>query len=139
MVQYQVSIDRRTLEAALRQLVQHAQAVAWGRAGVNRTPRLTELLCWELRVGQTLPLLTTPAVVLTLGAEGSLWLPEPQGLRRWRAQHPPTSPVALLTLEQSPHRGTLTATWFSPGRESAPVHSVKIVGAGMHRIVTMAG
>ena len=68
----QVVIVRAALETALRQLVRNPRTVACGRAGVNRTPTLTELLCRELQVVEiTAAPPASPAVLLTLGQGGT--------------------------------------------------------------------
>lgn len=138
---YQVTLVRGALEAALQQLIQAPRAVALGQAGINRTAYRTELICRELRIVHSLPPLpATPAVLLGVGEdEVSQIQPRLQGLLRQNEGVSPAEPLALLALEQRPQRGRLTAVLLPSSDTAVPVHAIKIVGPGMHRVLTPAG
>lgn len=137
----QVAIIRPALEATLRQLVRNPRTVACGRAGANRTPGLTELICRELQpMAISSPPPSSPAVFLTVGQRGgALRQQRLEVLRWWEAQRSPADPVALLSVEQAPQRGNLSAVFLSSPDKTEPVHVVKLVGPGMHKVLTPEG
>jgi hypothetical protein len=137
---HQITIIRRVLAASLRQLIQNPRAIAFGRAGVNRTPDITELICQELHPLQTSsPLLSSPAVFLTLGQGGGSLQQQRLRILRWWEEQNPAVPVAVLSLEREPQRGVLTPVLLSAAGKLEPVHVVKVVGPGMHRLLTPEG
>lgn len=136
----QVVVPRRIMEDALRHLLRNQQRVALGRAGINRTPRLVELICRELR---PLPVPSTasvaPWVLVTLGrGEGPSRERRLEMLRMW-GDPLSSSPVALISIDQQAERGRFDAIFRSPAGEMEPVHALKIVGPGMHRELTLEG
>lgn len=142
----QVLLIRAALEAALRRFVGQPGCVAIYEAGVNRTPQLTELICRDGRFvtpngWRNLPAPRTPFVFLRLQQRPG---PNEEGCERlftlWRRDLSQflAGQVALLALEQAPVRGLVAGTLFS-SRGDEPIHSLKIVGPGMYRVVAQAG
>ncbi len=136
-----ITIVRRALESAIRQLTRSATAIAWGRAGVNRTPALTELLCREFTVTPpVVPAQSDPMVALVVDS-GDRFIHHSQFLQRWWREHSlrTAAPLAMLMLERAPQRGRLTCHLLGEEETTAAIQTVKLVGPGMHRLSMSTG
>jgi molybdopterin/thiamine biosynthesis adenylyltransferase len=133
----QVVIIRAAFDAALRELVRNPRAFAWGRAAMNRVADRYELLCHHLTVGVHPDISNSEsAVLLWVGNEEAFWQRYHQEvLRQWRQRWSGLAPVALITLDRAPQRGTFRALWLSDLTTRLPVHHLTIVGPGMRRIM----
>lgn len=135
----QVTIDRRVFATALRSLVRTPQLVTLGPAEVNRTSRLIEVICRELQLVTHVPTpLSTPAVEMTVEGPDGLHRRVPE-LQRWDVARSSVGPVALLTIGQQHQRGQVTGMLVSANDTSLPVHVLKLIGPGMHRVWTPHG